>query len=187
MKDQKISMYLCYLLRHNPDALGLSMDRHGYVDMEELIEKINREGRYSLDSEQLARIVAQDQKGRYHVKDGRIAACQGHSIPWVEPELQSAVPPALLYHGTTVQAYQLIRSTGAISKMERHAVHLQAQPRTAWKSALRWKKNPVLLVIDAEKMAADGYAFGVSLNGVWCTETVPVSYIKEALYKLPAE
>lgn len=186
MKDQKISMYLCYLLRHNPDALGLSMDQHGYVDIQELIAKINEEGRYTLDPEQLSRIVEQDQKGRYNVKDGKIAACQGHSIPWVEPELRPSAPPALLYHGTTAQAYQLICSSGAISKMQRHAVHLQAEPRVAWKSALRWKKNPVLLVIDAEKMAADGYDFGVSLNGVWCTETVPVRYIKEVLYELPS-
>ena len=104
MASQKLSIYLCYLLRHNPDALGLHMDRHGYVEIRELIEKINEEGRYHLDRDRLDQIISEDQKGRYTVKNGKIAACQGHSLPWVEPELTAAPPPALLYHGPTVSA-----------------------------------------------------------------------------------
>ena len=184
MSDQKVSVYLCYLLRHDPGALGLHMDRHGYVEIGELIEKINAEGKYRLDRTRLDRLVAEDQKGRYFVKDGKIAACQGHSIPWVEPELTEALPPPMLYHGTTVQAWNLICASGAVSKMQRHAVHLQEDPEKAWRSALRWKKTPVLLVIDAGKMAEDGYSFGVSRNGVWCTEEVPTKYIVDARYSL---
>lgn len=183
MGHQKVSIYLSRLLRHDPDSLGLHMDSHGWVDAAELIDAINQKSRYSITRELLERIVAEDNKGRYRFSDDgcRIKACQGHSIPWVEPELCYCAPPAVLYHGTTREAWVLIQSSGGLSKMKRHAVHLQPEPERAWQSARRWKKTPVVLAIDAEKMAADGYRFGVSDNGVWCTERVPLEYIEGQL------
>ena len=41
--------------------------------------------------------------------------------------------------------------------------------------------SPVVLVIDAAGMAAEGIVFGVSDNGVWCTERVDVRYVTEVL------
>lgn len=185
MSDEKLSVYLCYLLRHRPETLSLSMDRHGWVPTAQLIRAINAQGRYTLSTDKLRAIAAADEKGRYRIsEDGtRIKACQGHSIPWVEPELVYRDPPALLYHGTTARAHDLIRKSGAISRMERHAVHMQAEEARAWQSARRRKgQTPVVLVIDAARMAADGYRFGVSENDVWCTETVPVAYLLGARY-----
>ena len=43
---------------------------------------------------------------------------------------------------------------------------MQADPDKAWQSARRWKQTPVVLVINAKKMEADGFRFGVSDNGV---------------------
>ena len=83
----KLSIYLSFLLRHNPDSLHLSMDKHGFVNIEELINAINKDGQYAITKELLGRIVAEDNKGRYRYNaDGtKVKACQGHSIPWVEP------------------------------------------------------------------------------------------------------
>ena len=181
----KLSVHLCYLLRHRPDELGLQMDRHGWVSVDELICRINEAGKYSISREILEEIVAEDDKGRYRFsEDGqKIKACQGHSIPWVEPELVWAEPPAVLYHGTTAQAYAKIMESGAISRMKRHAVHLQSDTEKAWQSAMRWHgATPVLLKIDAAQMYADGFQFGLSDNIVWCTEEVPVRYISEVIY-----
>lgn len=181
----KLSIYISYLLRHSPQELGLSMDIHGWVGVEELIGRINGAGKYRLTREQLEQIVAEDNKGRYRFsEDGtKIKACQGHSIPWVEPELQYGQPPEFLYHGTTEAAYQKIRNSGYISKMSRHAVHMQADMNKAWQSAKRWHQKPMVLKIDAQSMHRDGMSFGVSDNGVWCTECVPVSYIADAIYE----
>ena len=55
----------------------------------------------------------------------------------------------------------------------------------AWQSATRWKKRPVILKINAAKMSADCYVFGVAENDVWCTEMVPAEYIVEELYQCP--
>ena len=130
---------------------------------------------------QLEEIVRQDDKGRYRftADHSKIKACQGHSIPWVEPEMEYIVPPRFLYHGTTAVAAEKILKSGAISKMSRHAVHMMEKPEKAWESAVRWKLTPVLLKIDAEKMSCSGFVFGKTENDIWCTEFVPVSYIVE--------
>lgn len=181
-----ISVYLCYLLRHNPDELNIDVDKHGWVSVGQLIQAINAQGRHSLDEAALKHIVETDTKGRYRFSvDGkRIKACQGHSLEWVEPELCYQTPPDMLYHGTTAQAYTKILASGAVNRMKRHAVHMQADESKAWLSARRWHLTPVVLKIDAGLMAKDGYQFGVSENGVWCTETVPVGYIVEVMQEV---
>jgi len=182
----KLSIYISFLLRHNPQAVGLEMDRHGWVSTEALIAGINTERKYRISMELLEQIVAEDAKGRYRFNEdkSRIKACQGHSIPWVEPELEYKAPPQYLYHGTTTDSLQMIMNSGFILKMKRHAVHMQAQEDKAWQSARRWKQaTPVVLQIDAEKMHRDGFVFGVSDNEVWCAEKVPVGYICGMLYQ----
>lgn len=185
MSNNKLSVFLSYLLRHNPGEIGLDMDKHGWVDVNQLLGKINAHGKYTISRELLDEIVATDNKGRYRYDEDRkrIKACQGHSIQWVEPELSWQDPPNYLYHGTTLQAYHKILESGAILKMSRHAVHMQADPDKAWQSARRWHQTPVVIRINAGRMAAEGYRFGVSDNGVWCTETVPVEYIAEPMYE----
>ena len=40
-----VSIYLSYLLRHKPEDIGLNMDIHGWVNVEELINGINGKGK----------------------------------------------------------------------------------------------------------------------------------------------
>lgn len=133
IKTEHLPIFLSYLLRHAPQEAGLDMDSHGWVSATQLIQGINATGRYQLDWETLEEIVATDDKGRFRFsEDGqRIKACQGHSIPWVHPELELLPPPQFLYHGTTTAAMEKILESGEIKKMSRHAVHLQADARKA--------------------------------------------------------
>lgn len=177
-KYDELSVYLCYLLRHHPEDKGLNMDVHGWVDIDELISKLDNVTRDIIDE-----IVATDKKGRYKIKDNKIKCCQGHSIPWVEPELEYKEPPKYIYHGTTTVALDKIYKSGHISKMARHAVHTHADVNMAWKSAKRWNLIPVVLKIDAESMYNDGYKLGVSENQVWCVDEIPIQYIVDTIYK----
>lgn len=183
---ENLSMYLCYLLRHHPEDISLEMDERGWVVVEQLIEGINRSEKYNIDFETLKEIVVSDKKGRYRFNEDktRIKACQGHSITWVTPELEYMTPPEFLYHGTTTEALKKIMASGGISRMSRHAVHMQAEKEKAWKSAVRWKKNPVILKIATAEYAKDGAVFGKTENDVWCTEQVPVKYIVERIYEI---
>lgn len=184
-KKSGISIYMSFVLRHCPQDINLDMDKHGWVDVEQLITGINNKGNYHIDLELLKNIVKEDNKGRYRFNEDytRIKACQGHSIEWVEPELEYKEPPQYLYHGTTTEAYEKIQESGYISKMKRHAVHMQSKKDKAWQSAKRWKKEPLVLQIDAKKMYEDGYVFGVSENEVWFVDKVPVEYIIHEIYE----
>ncbi len=181
----EISKYLCLLLRHQPDKAELDMDEHGWVQVDQLISGVKRHSRYDIDRTMLENIVSADKKGRYRFDEehNKIKCCQGHSIPWVEPELEYCEPPEFLYHGTTTKSLEAIEDSGAIKKMKRHAVHMQADINKAWQSAERWHQTPIVLKIDARKMSDDGYKFGVTENEVWCTEEVPVKYLIDRIYE----
>ena len=203
--EKALSKYLCFLLRHNPERAKLDMDKHGWVSVEQLITNVNLYSKYHLDVYQLEKIVAEDDKGRYVFDENyeHIKCYQGHSIPWVEPEIKHRVPPMYLFHGTTAEALEAILKSGAIKKMQRHAVHLHSDIDEAWRAAERWGRTPVVLKIAACDMYADGYAFGVpasdrpwgksrcvTLNGkelcngeIWLTEEVPVKYLCDPVYK----
>ena len=184
-KNTNTSIYLSYVLRHNPDLIKLDMDRHGWVDVAQLISNVNAAGQHTISVDVLREIVDTDSKGRYRLSsDGKkIKACQGHSIPWVEPELEPMLPPQFLYHGTNTEALKAIMESGAIQRMGRHAVHMQADVEKAWKSAKRWKgKTPVVIKIAAAELAETGMAFGKSENDVWCCYEVPTSFFADVIY-----
>lgn len=168
----KISKYISFLLRHEPEHLNLNMDKYGYVNVEELIRNINNEGIYCINKEILDEIVYTDKKGRYKYNSDQscIKANQGHSLDFIEVELDYKVPPEFLYHGTTLEAYEMIKKSGYISRMERHHVHLSEDIDIALMSAKRWNKKKAILKINALKLYNDGYIIGVTDNHVWCVK-----------------
>lgn len=183
MSLKNLSVYISYLLRHHPEDAKLDMDDAGWVSVSQLIDGINQYSEHEINYDRLKQIVKEDEKSRYRFNEDetKIKACQGHSIEWVVPELTYMTPPDVLYHGTTAEALEKILQSGVISKMKRHAVHMQASQEKAWQSATRWRKEPVLLKIDAKSMAMEGFAFGKSDNDIWCTESVPVKYILDKI------
>ncbi len=183
----QLSKYLCFILRHKPEEIGQPrevIDEHGFMEVDTLINSVNKKGKYELSREILEEIVSSDIKGRYRFSDDgkKIKCCQGHSIEWVIPELEYKEPPEYLYHGTTAQALQKIMSSGHISKMRRHAVHMQADIEKAEQSARRWHLTPVVLKIAARKLSRCGTRFGVTENEVWCAEDIPAEFIEECIY-----
>lgn len=181
MNDLSFSRYLSYLLRHNPEDIGLNMSIEGWVDVNELLQQLKLKSKFKeITIEDLDRIVKEDSKQRYRfdVEHSRIRACQGHSIPWVVPITTTDTPPEVLYHGTTWKAFDSIMVDGMIRRMSRHAVHLTADSEVAMVSASRHRfAKPVVLDIRAGDMHRHGYVFKVSDNGVWLTDHVPTEFI----------
>ena len=97
MNLTKTSKFLSLLLRHNPSAVGRSLDEHGWANVDELIAGVNAAGGYSLTMEMLEEIVRTDGKQRYSFNEDHtlIRANQGHSIP-VDVELEELSPPDIL-------------------------------------------------------------------------------------------
>ncbi|OLT28964.1 RNA 2'-phosphotransferase [Actinomadura sp. CNU-125] len=170
----RISKYLARHLRHRPDRIGLVLDREGWADVDELLAAAERHG-FPVTRAELEHVVASDGKGRYALHGNRIRAVQGHSVP-VELNLPVVPPPELLYHGTTGRSVAAIRREG-LRPMGRHAVHLSPDRETALRVGAR-RGVPVVLVVRAGRMAADGHEFRVTSNGVWLTASVPPGYLR---------
>lgn len=177
-QDLKVSKTISYLLRHHPEKAHLNIDREGFVDVDELIEKINLYVHAGEDvtRTQIEKIVAADNKQRYSIVGNRIRAVQGHSFP-VDLRLQAKVPPVLLFHGTNAEAAKLIRKKGLLP-MNREYVHLSPNEDTATNVGQRHKGDLVLLKIDTKAAYADGVKFFESENGVWLVKEIPPKYIK---------
>lgn len=175
MSEKNTSKYISLILRHKPEEIGITLDEHGWADVDELIEGVNKT--HTLNKESLERIVAEDEKQRYSFnEDGtKIRANQGHSIP-VDVELQETIPPDVLYHGTGIKYKEAIDAQGLIAK-SRLYVHLSGDTETAKKVGQRHGK-PIIYKVDAATMHKDGYKFFLSVNGVWLTKEVPSKYLK---------
>ena len=175
--SREVSKFLCYVLRHRPEEIGVSLDPSGYVDAAELV--LAMRPRYpNLTMEALQEIVATDDKKRYTLRDGRLRANQGHSVPGVlAASSKPQKPPACLFHGTTSEKWAKIQASGGLRPMGRHHVHLSPDAETARHVSARRKGVTVILEVDAQAMAADGHRFLVSDNRVWLAEAVPLSYL----------
>jgi len=175
MKTQDTGRFLSLILRHKPDVIGITLDEHGWANVEELIHGIAL--RQPCDMAMLEQIVATDNKQRYSFNEDKtkIRANQGHSIP-VDVELEALTPPEILYHGTGEKYVSSIEMHGLIPK-SRLYVHLSSDFDTALNVGKR-HGNPMIYQVDANKMSQDGYTFYRSMNGVWLTKDVPVKYLK---------
>lgn len=178
IKLKDTSKFISLILRHKPGTIGISLDEHGWADVQELISGINAAGGHHLDMDQLEEIVRTDEKQRYSFNEDRtlIRANQGHSIP-VDVELEEKIPPDILWHGTGEKYVSSIDRQGLIPK-SRLYVHLSADTETARKVGSRHGK-PVIYTIDCRKMTEDGYRFFLSANGVWLTKSVPPEYLQK--------
>lgn len=166
MKDR--SKLLAYILRHAPESVGVTIHPGGWVSVDELTEKSD----FTVD--ELTNIVANDEKGRYQIKDNLIRAVQGHSIR-IPMDYKEYTVTGPLYHGTSTRFIGSIKDQG-ISKMSRDYVHLSKDPDTARIVGERHGR-PVVISVDAVQMTNDGYKFFVAENGVVLVDHVPPKYL----------
>lgn len=177
-KEKKhISKFLSLALRHQPQLIGLALDEHGWVNVQQLIAASATKDVHFTHAE-LETVVATNEKKRFAFsEDGsRIRASQGHSID-VNLQLTPQQPPSLLYHGTIATFVDSIKANG-LQKMERHHVHLSATVATAKQVGGR-RGQPIVLTVLAGQMQADGFVFYQSANEVWLTDSVPPQYIQQ--------
>ncbi|MGY2081507.1 RNA 2'-phosphotransferase [Modestobacter sp. SYSU DS0657] len=167
----RVSKRLSYVLRHRPDAVGLTLDDAGWADVDELLAALH------LTRAQLDDVVARNDKQRFALDPTgtRIRASQGHSVP-VDLGYVAANPPDELFHGTVERFLPAILAEG-LRPGNRHAVHLSADVVTARKVGAR-RGTPVVLRVDAAAMVRDGATFTRSANGVWLVPAVAPRHLQ---------
>lgn len=171
----KLSKFLSLVLRHKPDEIGLTLDSNGWAEIDELIRLSNQHGQ-PLTRELLDKVVAENDKKRFALSEDclRIRASQGHSVS-IDLALVPKQPPVNLFHGTATRFLESIKREGLRPGNRQH-VHLSLDEVTATKVGQRHGK-PVVLLVRAGEMHANGHIFFLSDNGVWLTEQVPVEFI----------
>ena len=172
----RCSKFRSLVLRHQPDAAGITLDAHGWADVPKLLEGMRR-ANHAITAEMLEEIVRTDNKQRYsfNADHTKIRANQGHSVP-VDLELQPVQPPEYLWHGNAERLLGKIFAEG-LRPMSRQYVHLSPDQETAYKVGVRHGK-PVILRVKAGDLSGTGTQFYLSENGVWLTDAVPPEYLE---------
>lgn len=173
-----ISKKMSYALRHNPDKYGLKLDEYGYTDLNHFIAALNRVHRFnpSLTEQRIREVMKDSNKERFRIKNGKICALYGHSIPGIISHRQ-ATPPAILYHGTARRFIPSIKKLGLLP-MKRQYVHLSTDVPMARQVGSRHDSHPVILRINTKSAQADGIKFYVGNDEVWLCDELPAKYIE---------
>lgn len=173
-RRQRLSRYLSGALRHFPDEAGLSLDDGGWASFDVVVTAA--ENQYGwVRWEHVEGVIATDPKGRFERSEGRVRAAYGHSVPVDLEEGGDPVPPEL-YHGTAPRNVESIMEEG-LRAMGRQAVHLSGTVEDARDVGARHAEEPVVLVVDAESMQADGNEITKRGKSVYTTEHVPPQHL----------
>ena len=178
-RNTRLSQTLAHMLRHKPEQYDVHLDEAGWVAIESVIAALARhQGQWAdLRTDDIRAMMAAAEKQRFEIDGERIRAVYGHSVAG-RIEQRPAVPPELLYHGTTRAALKSIGQHG-LRPMRRQFVHLSPDTKTAVRVARRRTKAPVILVIDAQRAHEDGVAFYATNDQVWLAERIAPEYLRK--------
>lgn len=175
MNLTKTSKFISLILRHRPEAIGISLDEHGWAKVDELIQGSPNGSLFPWKC--WKRLSARTKTAVFFNEDKTlIRANQGHSIP-VDVELPEKKPPRILYHGTGEKFVNSIDRQGLLPR-GRLYVHLSPDEATAKAVGARHGK-PVIYQVLAGEMADQGFTFYQSVNGVWLTKKVPPEFLRK--------
>ncbi len=173
-----LSKACSHALRHAPDEYGIVLDDEGWVPVEELMTALrahSRDFRRPV-GEDLARMMAASEKQRFEMRDGRIRALYGHSLP-EKIAKEPAEPPEVLYHGTPPRSAEVILREG-LQSMRRQYVHLSTDVPTARLVGGRRSQTPVILTVLAGEAHRAGVRFYQGNDSTWLADSVPPEFIR---------
>lgn len=174
-KGNNLGRLLCFVLRHHPESIGITLDAHGWVDVEELIKGMQTKVQFNRETlDEMVRVDAK-QRYKYNSDSSKIRANQGHSIP-VDLEMEALTLPEILWHGSTLKFAPSIQREG-LKPGSRQYVHLLSDAETARTVGAR-HGDPIVYEVLSGQMSRDGHLFYQSPNGIWLTKWVPPNYLK---------
>ena len=174
----KLSKEMSYILRHHPEEYNLTLDENGFVEVEKLLDALNKnEYQRQITLKEITHVIEISDKKRLEIIDGKIRALYGHSLER-KVKHQEAKPPKYLYHGTSHKAVDNILIEG-LCPMKRQFVHLSADINTAVMVGKRRDSNPIILEINSEMAYEAGIKFYVGNESIWLAERIPAQYIKK--------
>ena len=190
-----LSKSLAWLLRHGAVENNLNVSSDGYIAVED-IQALGQFKRYPLDD--FKYITNTNDKKRFAMKEENlkwyIRANQGHSATVGEKINQEKLLTKILtpidpiIHGTTYQAYRLIKQDG-LNKMSRTHIHFAITDDfvegNTQQSGIR-SNCQVMIYVDMVEAMKDGIEFYMSDNKVVLSQgnekgIINAKYIKKAI------
>jgi putative RNA 2'-phosphotransferase len=165
---------MAFALRHDPARFDLQLDDEGWTSFEDLVIAIRFERYEWQDIDETVIKDAIAEMDRFEVRNGRIRAVYGHSVELAKPA-KIEKPPAVLYHGTSVDNVSSIRQHG-ILRMRRQFVHLSSDydwvvrfldDKPAW----------TIFTVETAHPLDAGIAFRRANRHVWLTDTIPTRFL----------
>lgn len=174
-----LSKQMSWLLRHAADQAELAMDPEGYVPLIDLLAHLRISNpSVTIEDIHLVAKTIEPQKQRFRI-DGEWIRCNyGHSTR-ERIEHIVAVPPPILYHGTSNNVLDEILKKGLLP-MNRQYVHLTTDIGLARSIGSRHGKALVLQV-DAEKAHRAGIDFFQANPIFWLVTHLPTDYLSTAV------
>ncbi|MCL9812888.1 RNA 2'-phosphotransferase [Natranaeroarchaeum aerophilus] len=179
----QLSKFLSGALRHFPDDAGLVLDERGWTTFDSVVDVVT--DRYDWATrEHVEAVVLTDPKGRFErdtgsedsYAAGRIRAAYGHSVD-VNLDPGETPVPDTLYHGTAPRHVDAILAEG-LKPMSRQKVHLSGTRESALSVGERHADDPVLLVVDARRLQADGQRILKRGEDVYTTDRISAEYLE---------
>ncbi|MDN4086983.1 RNA 2'-phosphotransferase [Paenibacillus polymyxa] len=175
-QEESLSKFMSKILRHTPEQFGLELDHEGFCDVQDLIQGIRSENRWSEVSESdIEQVVSHCPKQRYEMVNGYIRANYGHSAGRLNYE--EATPLTIFYHGTNTKVIHNIFTEG-IKPMGRKYIHMSELLEFAILAGKR-RGELVILEVDTAKALANQVKFYKANHGVWLADFVPPQYLKK--------
>jgi putative RNA 2'-phosphotransferase len=170
MRYTDLSRVISHALRHEPWVYELELDDAGWVPVDALLAALRAEkpAWEGVSEADLAQMMAEAEKQRFEMRDGKFRALYGHSTPQ-KLSREAAEPPATLFHGTAPKTVALIRKDG-LRPMGRQYVHLSVGRRKA--------KDPVILRVRAGDAHVAGVRFYRGNDLVWLADTVAPEFVE---------
>lgn len=175
-----ISKTLSRVLRHNP-ALSVEIDDTGYARLADVVAYMKTVRPFSetgLDVVEVLDTVKGDAKQRFQIDGDTIRALSGHSFP-VDTGGEPFDPDGPLYFGTT-QASRRVLDEGLLNS-KKLKVRLSYSHQEAFGIASsRPAGDPLVIEVDAVRLAQDGWSFELLSNGEILTNPIGPEYLSEA-------
>ncbi|KAA0009107.1 MAG: RNA 2'-phosphotransferase [Thermoplasmata archaeon] len=174
---RKLSSIMIGILRHFPQQFGVSLDKHGWGDVEEIAKAIsNKIDRfYWVRKRHLIAVALTDEKGRYEVREGKIRARYAHTIDVDLTDLPKAEVETL-YYPVTKEEVDIVLEQG-IFPTDRKKVHLSSTMEKAMEAGKVRDDSPIILKIDAKKAMEDGIDIRKATEDVYLADKIDAKYI----------
>jgi putative RNA 2'-phosphotransferase len=177
-----ISKTLSRVLRHNPGANGgVAIDLQGFTDLVTFVPHLNTLRPFDeapVSVREIEEVVGSDFKKRFQIAGGRIRAYSGHSFP-VEIGGEAFYPAGPLYFGTTEKSRRVLEDGLTVSKKLKVRLSY-SYPEALEIASARPGDHPLVIEVDAERLADDGASFELLPNGEIVTDPIDPEYLVEA-------